>query len=65
MKSSQTVLVILSAAFAFGNVGCMRGVTYKIAMPQSMTLGTVKAEEATLASAQTTGTPRTVAAAAR
>ena len=61
MKSSHAAIVIISATFAFGNVGCMRGMTYKMAMPQSMTLGTVKAEEATLASAQVTRTPRTVA----
>jgi hypothetical protein len=32
--------------------GCMPGMTYRIPMPSSLTFGTIKADEATLASDQ-------------
>jgi hypothetical protein len=32
--------------------GCMPGMTYRIPMPSSMTFGTVKADDATLASGE-------------
>ena len=37
--------------------GCMPGVTYRIPMPNSMTFGTVKADDATLASGARSGKP--------
>ena len=57
---SKTIAMVCCAALMSLNVGCMRGMTYKIAMPQSMTLGTIK-EEPTLAGAQLPAKSRTLA----
>lgn len=43
--------LLILIAFAVFAGGCMRGVTYKIPMPDSLTVGTIKADQdSTLAS---------------
>lgn len=59
MSSLKLIGVMCFAALVSFNGGCMRGMTYKIAMPESMTIGTMK-DDATLASAEIPAT-RTVA----
>lgn len=54
MTCFQPAVLIVGAILMSGSTGCVRGVTYKVAMPESMTLGTIKEGDATLASASTT-----------
>lgn len=60
MWSCKTFALLCCAAAMSLNAGCMRGMTYKVAMPQSMTLGTIK-EDPTLTAAQLPTSPRTLA----
>jgi len=64
-RAAATGLFCMMLAVTTG--GCMRGMTYKMPMPDSMTLGTVKDEPtpATLASAKQPAKPNTLAQAER
>jgi hypothetical protein len=60
MRLPTRLALVSCVALMSLNVGCMRGMTYKIAMPESMTLGTVK-EDPTLAAARVPANPRSIA----
>ncbi|QOV89684.1 hypothetical protein [Humisphaera borealis] len=59
MKSFRVLTLIVCTACAFNSVGCVRGMTYKMAMPESMTIGTLRADQAKLDSALANQTPQT------